>query len=973
MIKKNLFNLNLNYMKSYSKLKMKNSLFILLAIILSFPFLSFRDGGEYKILNGNTIYRGQGKYYQVGIVNVKFKNEVLNSSFNKTGIQYLDNFLSNYSVKQVIQNHPLKSDLSKRKIGDEELAKIFSIKYEKAIDPFDLSLLLLSNFNGLIEWAEPSFVYKADHIPNDPLISAQWHISKINSYQAWDLNRGDTSIVVGIVDSGTDFDHPDLQANAKINWGENPTNNIDDDNNGYIDDWRGWDFWGGDNDPSIMPNGNTHGSHVCGCATQVTNNAIHGGGIGYKVKFLVTKHTDDTNPQSLLYNTDNGIIYQYQNGAKVINCSYGSSYYSSYTQSVVNNAWANGTVICASAGNGDANGIGQNWPRYPASYDNVVSVAATNSNDVKTTFSNFHSTVDVCAPGQNILSTVYNNTYEAWDGTSMSSPITAGTVALIRSKYPSWTPQQVVNRLLIGVDSIYNLNPSYVGLLGTGRVNAFKCLSDYPIARIVSTVHNDSIYGNNDKVYDVNEMIPIAVTLKNVHIAGSNVSIRLTTNDPDVEIVQDSVYIGNVNAYNNFSTSLTNTFRVKAKQTCAFDKNVTFTVSNSATCYTENGSNTFTVKFRQGFATHNVNNLKLALTNDGAIGKKAQAYGTGLTLYNDLVNQIYESGLMIGISSTKVSDVSRRASIPANTSDTDFVALKSYTLSKPGVISAQDGDGKFNDNGAGTNKIGVEVTAESFAFNTANDSNYILFRYNIKNTNSTALSNLYAGIFSFFAPGGNFASDNITRYDATNKLGYTYNTLSTYPYLGIAVMTNQNMNYKPIAMGDLFDGFTTEEKWQTLSSGTSTDSLGPDGVAFTIGVGPLNIPANQSVVVGFAILKGNNLADLKNQSVIARNKYNSVGVKQISELLPNKYELSQNYPNPFNPTTNIKFAIPENDFVNLRIYDVLGREVMTLVNEKLSAGYYEFNFNGSSLSSGLYFYRMTTNKFSDIKRMILVK
>ncbi|MFA5405608.1 MAG: hypothetical protein WC358_11805, partial [Ignavibacteria bacterium] len=377
-----------------------------------------------------------------------------------------------------------------------------------------------------------------------------------------------------------------------------------------------------------------------------------------------------------------------------------------------------------------------------------------------------------------------------------STPITAGAVGLIRSKYPSWTPQQVVDRLLIGVDSIYNLNPTYVGLLGTGRLNAYKCLSDYPILKIISYTHNDSLYGNNDKVYDIGEVIPVAISFKNTYIAGSNASVRLTSTDPNIEIVQDSVFIGNIPAYNNCNTIITNTFRVKAKQTCVFDKTVTFTVSNSASCYTDNTANTFTIKFRQGFAVHNVNNLKLALTNDGAVGKKAQIYGSGLTLYNETTNQIYESGLMIGINNTKVSDVCRRGTVPANISDTDFVPLKTYTMTKPGTISAQDGNGKFNDNGAGVNKIGVEVTNESFAFNSSNDSNYILLRYNIKNTNTTEISNLYAGIFSFFSPGGNFASDNITRYDAANKLGYTYNTTTSYPYLGVASMTNQNMNFK---------------------------------------------------------------------------------------------------------------------------------------------------------------------------------
>lgn len=957
-----------NEKKSYLK-----SLYVLLIIILSFPFLSFRDSGEYKIINGKVIYRGPGKMYQVGTVNIKFKDYVTNANKDKFGVQNLDDFLTNYSVSKVIQNHPLNKVIEKRKIGDEELSKIYCLKYDKATDPFDLSALLKSKFGDLIDWVEPSFVYEPDFIPNDPSIAQQWHISKINSYQAWDICTGDTNIIIGIVDSGTDFDHPDLQDNIKTRWSD-PVNGIDDDNNGFVDDWRGWDFYGNDNDPSIMPSGNTHGSHVSGCASQVTNNGVHGAGIGYKTKLLISKHTNDTDPESSLYNTDQGITYCYQNGAKIVNCSFGSSYYSSYTQTVVNSAWANGTIICASAGNGDANGVGQNWARYPASYDNVVSVAATANNDTKTTFSNYHTTVDVCAPGQGILSTVYNNTYEAWDGTSMSTPITCGTIALIRAKFPTLTPQQVVDRLKLSVDSIYDINPSYVGLLGAGRINAFKSLVDLPVMRIVSTSHNDSIYGNNDKVYDVGEIIPIAINLKNAHIAGTNVSIRLTTSDPYVEIVQDSVYLGNLSGFTNVATTFSNTFKVKAKSTCPIDRDVTFKVASSSTCYTDDNYNTFVIRFRQGYITHYINNLKLGMTSDGAIGKKAQIYGPGLMIGSGTINMIWESGLMIGTSSTQVSDVSRRSQSPANTSDTDFVALNNYTLTTPGLISAQDGSCKFNDDGAGVNKIGVEVYVTSYAYTGATDSNYILLRYNIKNTNSTVISNLYAGIFTFFAPNGVYSSGNITRYDSQNKLGYTYNTSTPNPYLGYALMTsNQNPNFKAIPFIDVINGFTTEEKWQSLSSGIANDSVGPGGNCFTIAEGPFTIQPNQSIYVGFAILKGNNLADLQNLANVARTKYNSVGVKQISEILPKKYELMQNYPNPFNPETKVNFSIPENSFVNITVYDVLGREIMTLVNEKLNAGYYEYNFNGSALSSGLYFYRMTTNKFTDIKRMILVK
>jgi serine protease len=950
----------------------KISFTLLFLLTLSLSFFSFNDFGQYKIKN-NLIFRGPEHVYQVGKINVKFKNSVLGFSKSSFNIAGIDAVLSNLGATTVLQMNPLKQDVSKRMIGDEELSKVFEISFSKSIDPQDASEMIFNSNRDILDWAEPSFVYIPDYIPNDPLIASQWHINTINSFQAWDITKGDTSVVIGIVDSGSDFDHPDLAANFRRNWGEIPNNNIDDDNNGYIDDWRGWDFWGNDNSPQIMPSGNVHGSHVSGCASQVTDNNVHGGGIGFKTKLLCTKHTDDSNPESLLYYTDNGIIYMYQNGAKVINCSFGSSAYSSYSQLVCTNAFTNGSIICASAGNGDANGVGQNWARYPASYDNVVSVAATTSGDVKTVFSNFHSTVDVCAPGQNILSTVFDNSYTSFDGTSMSSPITAGSVALIKATHPSWTATQIVDRLLIGVDSIYNLNPSYVGLLGTGRVNAFKCVSDKPIFRVTSSVNNDSLFGNNDKVYDVNEVIAIGVALKNTHIAGNNVSLRMTTASPYVTLVQDSIYLGNVNAYATLPVNMANIFKVKANANCPFDADVVLKVSSSSSAYTDNNANTLTIKFRQGFAVHNINNLKLCLTKDGNVGKKAQSYGSGLLLGTGTVNNIYEGGLMIGVSNTKVSDVVRRAQTPANASDTDFFALKSYTLTTPGTVSGQDGNGKFNDDGAGSNKIGVEVEAFSYAYSTSADQNYILLKYKIKNTNTTALSNVYAGLFTWFAPDGMFNSGNITRLNQTNKLAYTYNTGVANNYLGIGLMTNQQLNFKPYTSSEILNGFTTQEKWDGLSLGIVSDSIGPGGNAFTLAVGPLNLAPNQIETVGFAIISATDVADLIAKNNTAKAKYASVGVKTISSEIPKEFSLGQNYPNPFNPVTNIQFGLPKNSFVTIKIFDMLGREVSVLVNEYKEAGTYEVNFNASKLSSGMYFYRIEAGSFSGIKRMVLLK
>lgn len=942
-------------------------LFILLLCPLCLSLFSFKDNPEikYRKIDERVILRlSDGAKYQPGIINIKFRQQ--NNSFTSltTGSASIDNILSQHQVFSVFKPYPLKANLNMRKIGDEDLAKFMRIKYKGNIDPTELSKEIFENNSDILEWAEPEFVYDSYFIPNDPSVGNQYHIGKINCYQAWDLNQGDTSVYIGIVDSGSDLDHPDLAANIRYNYAD-PINNVDDDNNGYIDDFKGWDFYYGDNDPNIL-GGSDHGSHVSGCASQVTNNGVHGSGPGFKTKIRITKHAPDV-PSTFIFNSDDGIVYQYQNGAKVINCSFGSGSYSSATQNIVTNAWNAGTVVCASAGN-----EGQEIPRYPASYDNVVSVAASNSTDLKASFSNYHSSVDITAPGDLILSTVWDNSYALFSGTSMSSPVTTGVVGLIRSKYPSWNPTQVVDRLKLGVDSIYNINPQYTGLLGTGRVNAFKCLSDYPIISLLSKTASDSLYGNNDGVYEINEVVTISLNYKNTWLAGNNVSLRLVTTDPDVEFVQDSVFVGNLNAYTTYSTTPSNTFRVKAKSTCPYDKSVSFSLRTSNNAYYENNTANFTVTFRQGWATHTANNMKLSLTKDGAVGKKTQAYGSGLNITGYTGNQMLEGGLMIGISNTKVSDVCKRGSTPLNLSDTDFTAINTYQLFKPGTVSNEDGKGYFNDDGAGSNKIGVTVRSESYAWNSAPDANYIILRYFIKNTSGANISNLFAGVFMFYTPNG-IGSNNMTVLDTLNKLGYTYNTNTSNPYLGVSLLSDQNLNFKALLSNEVLNGFTTQEKWDALSGGIVNGSVGPGLNSFVVSAGPFNINNNDSVMVGFAVVKGNDLNDIRNNRNTAKTKYSVIGIEKISNIVPERFALYQNYPNPFNPSTTIKFDIPASDFVKVRIYDIIGREIATLVNGLLVPGSYKLNFDGDGLASGVYFYKVETSKFLDIKKMILIK
>lgn len=958
----------------------KKLLLLLIAACVTLSFAGHAFKQSTTMVNDRVIKRniGNGQYilYEKNEIIVKFKNSYNLSDKKKFNVNSLDNSLRNVTVEDLSSRFPV-TEVSSRMIGISEMQKVITVKFTGDADPFELAEDLYQANKEILDYACVDLVMESDYVPNDPTVGSQYHITRINSYGAWDITKGDTTVLIGIIDSGSDFDHPDLAANIKYNYADIPGNSVDDDANGYIDDYLGFDFADGDPDPNCNNNHSAtqtncgHGSHVSGCAAQTTDNGTNGSGIGFKCKLIISKHGQDNDfsapgGQSFIYNSDQGFYYCSTRGAKVINCSFGSGGASGAQMNAVNFAYNNGAVICASAGND-----GSNVLRYPSAYANVVCVAASNNLDVRASFSNFHDTVDVIAPGDVVNSTYWNNNYASLSGTSMSSPVTAGTVALIRSRYPAWTNEQVMARLELGVDSIYHLNPSFIGKLGTGRVNAFKCVSDLPIIALVSSAASDSVAGNNDGVYDIDEVVTLSMNYKNTWFSGNNISLRLSTADPDVQIVQDSVFAGNLNAYTTYNTPHASGFRVKAKATCPFDKVVTFTVSTSSNSYIDGNARTISVTFRKGWAVHNSNNMKLSLTRDGAIGKKTQNYGGSLTIPGYTGSQILEGSLMIGTSNTKVSDVTRRGTAPANVSDTDFTALGTYNMQIPGTISNEDGRGLFNDDGAGANKIGVTVRAESYAWNSAPDANYIILRYTIKNTSGSNITNMFAGMYLFYTP-NSANSNNISALDTTGKLGYTYNSTTTNPYLGVSLLSGQNLNFKALNGADILTGFTTQEKWDAISNGIVNGSQGPGTNAFVVSAGPINLNNNDSVVVGFAIVKGNDLADLKTNSNTAKNRFGVIGIEQISSLIPEKFALYQNYPNPFNPSTTIKFDVAKTGLVKIKIFDIIGREV-SMFNQMLAPGQYKYEFNSSHLASGVYFYKLETDQFIDTKKMIMLK
>lgn len=369
-----------------------------------------------------------------------------------------------------------------------ELQTIYTITFQSKVD-LEAIIERLQAL-AMIEYAEKVPLHRLFYTPNDPQYTSQWNLSKILASQAWNIHQGSAAIKIAITDNGFLLTHQDLVNKWAINTADNNNNGADDDGNGYVDDWRGWDAADNDNDPSVPASTTatiwSHGSHVAGISAGETNNSLGIASIGFNCKLIPVKIGQSST--GWLTGAIRGVEYAIAVGADVINMSWGGGPYSKTEELVFVLARNKGILCVAAAGNNSSSS-----PMYPASYNHVISVAATgttgsSTSDAKAWFSNYGSTIDVSAPGVDIKSALHTGTsaYGLMDGTSMASPLVAGLVGLMKSYNPA--PIDTIEACLKRTcDNINGVNSAYIGQLGAGRVNALQalqCLSKKPVSLI---------------------------------------------------------------------------------------------------------------------------------------------------------------------------------------------------------------------------------------------------------------------------------------------------------------------------------------------------------------------------------------------------------------------------------------------------------------------------------------------------------
>lgn len=337
-----------------------------------------------------------------------------------------------------------------------------------------------------IESAGPNYRYRVFRTPDDSLYGDLWGLrntgqssgsagADMDAEIAWDTVTGSASVVVAVIDTGIDTTHPDLAANIGT----------------------GYDFGDGDSNPHddcTDPTVRGHGSHVSGIISAVGNNATGVTGVGWGLSIMPLK-VAQSDCDLFLDDVASALVYATNNGAHVVNISLGGEHEATM-QAAVNAATSAGLVVVAAAGNESTDDFTFS---YPAAYSDVVAVAATDRTDQVASFSNYGSWVDIAAPGDEIRSTIPSNTYGYKSGTSMASPMVAGVVGLMKSLNPAMTRAQILTKLAQATEDIDALNPTYVGLIGAGRINAAYALMSVnaiaPAAGIIDTNATVSLTG----------------------------------------------------------------------------------------------------------------------------------------------------------------------------------------------------------------------------------------------------------------------------------------------------------------------------------------------------------------------------------------------------------------------------------------------------------------------------------------------
>lgn len=819
-----------------------------------------------------------------------------------------------------IYPHHQAPNAEQQRQGWVDLSRIYEVKFSA---PFRTEAALQA-FRTLkaVEYAEPRYMHKTCYTTNDPRRSNQPHLLRIKAAEAWDVHKGDTNTVVGIIDSGVDWDHPDIVGNVAYNRAD-PIDGVDNDNDGFIDNYRGWDLAGadynnvaGDNNPAMTAANNNHGSHVAGCAAASTDNGVGVAAPGFRCRLLPVKCAADNDTRGpggvgYILTGYEGITYAADHGCSVINCSWGGAGLSSYENDIINYATFNkNALVVAAAGN---NNSGDDF--FPACFNNVLAVAATNStNDNKASFSNYNSRVSVSAPGVNVFSTIFNDSYQNMSGTSMASPVVAGACALLRSYLPTLTPAQVIQQVRVTSDDIYSLpqnsSASLAGKLGKGRLNMFRMLTERTPG---IALKNYRVTDGNDQYFEAGDTLRLRASFINRLFAASGAltaTFTTTSNYATIDPATEIFTLGPLGTGDSTSQSGSDELRIVINPGAPADAAVILKITFDDGQYTD--FTTITLNLNSTYVNFMRNNIGSTVASNGRLGYagEQQTNGLGVQLLG-WGNLVYEIGQLTARSAGAAVTLASSVRGDNQSVNNDFTPVNN-TKPISGIFAPHEYAGSYS-----SSALGLEYRHHSYVWDGGADTGFYIHEYEMKNTGASAVQNLYTGFYADpdVSDGG---VNDVSEWDSIGHIGYVMSTDSLYsvqggPYMGIALLTRGvGYQFMPIvndgssgAFG-VYDGFSDAEQYLSLSSGISSQMLplvGRKDVSMSAGYGPISLGAGESKRLGYAICVGYTLDELRKAAARADSTYQSIATA-VAKPVASSASV-QVFPNPANHSVTI--------------------------------------------------------------------
>ncbi len=1070
-----------------------------------------------------------------GVLIVKFKSTVkIDKGAAMTSHPLLNAQLQRAGVTRLTPVVPVMNRLASVNAA-YRLDRLYYADLKSGTNEFEAAETLMRDVS--VEYAEPKRIHYLSYIPGDPLYAGgspgpqngYFGIMKIP--QAWDIIRADSSsgglipknqrVIIAVVDGGTMWEHQDLKENIYLNAAEDRNGNgvwdtaaypsgdrdgIDQDGDGFVDNGIGWnfanDFWN-PRGAAATPLSADHGTACASYFGAVTKNGLGMAGTAFNPRILPVGAGHTSVDRAVYYGYE-GILYAAEQGAGIISCSWGGAGgYSNFEQDVISAVTDAGSLVLGASGNGGSDDVGDNndlIPNYPSNYYRVLAVGATSkTSDAKASFSNYGTTVPVYAVGVNVVSCVDaagGATYQStnWSGTSMSTPMVAGLAGLLKTKNPSWTPDQIRTQIRVTSDSIDAVtgNTSYAGKLGHGRVNFYRALTESRPG--LDMISSQAVTSSGENVIFLpGDTIRLSAVFKNVLFAdANNVTITVSPSGSQVTVIQNPPVISSVAAgmQKTMSPALLRVDPSLSAITTIFLK---ISVSADGN-YRDAFGITITVYPALPNWSSQISPVGALLSVDAADANVVWAVGNGgaITRTTDGGSnwEFINSGIIGAQDLYNVEAVDANTAFTTSSSSSTYIyrttdggaSWQQVFTQSGGFINAihmfdavngvAQGDPVGNwtilrttDGGASWYRTATEPVPASGEAGWNNSMHWIGTRHGWFGTNKTKIwrttnggttwiSSATTGItsttslsFSDTLNGlaGNGDNSSKTTYMRTTNGGAAWFTgalpaattdhhvvctpNSAYAWCATAsgkmyrsVANNVSLTWQtqiiPSVSGTVvdFSVMDTSSGWAVTSAGEILEvgtyvavpviTSVPDTTVmvnhtYQYNAGASGIPAPVYRLTEYptgmtidsvsgmiqwtpdetgnywVILSAVNDLGTSTQ-IYPLHVLPDVGVDDPNQGLPDKFALAQNFPNPFNPLTAIRYSVRDRSKVTLTVYNLLGQEVRTLVDEMQEPGYRQVQWDGRdhhgrTVSSGLYLYRLRAGNFVQTKKMILMK